>query len=164
MRVYLCGYMSEKCLDECLGWRKKIVTHYNNWKGKEKYPICWLDPFNGEIAHNMSGGGLKADIPANTILHRDYAVIQRADLIVANMSTFGQDRPPIGTICELAWAWQQHKPIIMITDQEWYREHPFMKNFTSWVVGSVEELLEKKVINHIFKGFNDVALYNIEEK
>jgi len=158
LKVYLAGYMSEKVLTECLAWRKQIVTHYNNWKGHEKYPFIWLDPFNGEVKE-ITDEGLKADIPANTILHRDFAAVSSADIIVANLDTFGQTRPLTGTIAELAWAWQMRKPIIIITKEKHFREHPFIANFASWIVESVDEMLDKKILNHFYKGLNDTYQY-----
>jgi len=155
--VYLAGYMNEKKLKDCLVWRKKIISHYNNWKGIEKYPICWLDPFNGELKE-MHMEGLKGNIPENSILHRDYKAVVSADLVVANLNTFNAKRPLVGTICEIAWAWEKHTPIVVISKEKHFTEHPFIKNFASWIVSDVEELLKKKVINHFFKGLSD-ALY-----
>jgi hypothetical protein len=43
----------------------------------------------------------------------------------------------------------------MITDEAIYKEHPFTAYFASHVVSSVEELLEKKIVNFYFKGWND---------
>ena len=157
-KCYLAGYMSEKCLEQCLSWRKQVKDHYNNWKGREKYPISWLDPFNGEI-EDMREEGLKANIPPNTIIHRDFQAVSNADLIIANLSTFGETRPLTGTLCELAWAWMMHKPIIIITTEPHFAEHPFISNFASWIFPSVEAMLEAKAVNHFFKGVND-AIYS----
>jgi len=155
MKAYLAGYMQGTVIEQCAAWRKKIRKHYENWKGSGKpYPVSFLDPMNGENWAEISPDGLKGELPAHTVIHKDYRVVEICDLIIANMDTFGQDRPLLGTICELAWGWQMHKPIIMITTEDKYRLHPFLQYFSSWIVSSVDELLEKKIINQFYKSFN----------
>ena len=48
-------------------------------------------------------------------------------------------------------AYQMNKPIIIISRDIYYVEHPFIKIFASVIVRSVEELLEKKYINEFYK-------------
>ena len=157
MKCYLAGYIQGSKLDECLEWRKRIRDHYESYKGK-RYPIDWLDPLNGQEMATISQDGLRSSVPANSIIHRDYTSVMKSDIIVVNMDTFGESRPLIGTICELAWAWEHHKPIVMITDEDKYKYHPFISYFASWIVKDVDELLEKKVINYFYKGWNN-AIY-----
>lgn len=157
MTIYLAGYISGSVIEQCVEWRKKIREIYDNWKGK-RYPICWLDPLNGENYSEVSLDGSNGTIPKNAIVHKDYMCVKNSDLIVANMNTFGQIRPPIGTICELAWAFEFHKPIIMITDDSNYINHPFISYFVSWYVNTVDELIEKKIINQFYKSWS-TAIY-----
>jgi hypothetical protein len=164
IKIYLCGYIGGPAvIDKCIEWRQRIVEKYNDYKGDgQRYPIVWLDPINGKDCKFMDKHGLKSNVPSHAIMHRDYQCVMRADLIVANMDTFGQERPLIGSVFELAWAWEHHKPIILITDNPMYTEHPFLSYAASHVVSSVDDLLEKKVINYYFKGWNDAIYY--EEK
>ena len=154
MRVYLAGYIQGEVIDECVAWRKKIREFYDNWKGGKRYPISWLDPLNGEDFAEISPDGLKGVLPPNAIVHKDYTCIEKCDLIVVNMDRFGKARPLTGTICELAWGWEKHKPIVMITDEIQYIQHPFLAAFTSWVVPTVDELLDKKIINEFYKAWH----------
>ena len=151
-KVYLAGYISGKKIKECIEWRKKVRQYYDHWKGKESYPITWLDPLNGKHFGTITEDGLKSDIPNSALVHRDYKSVKIADLIVANLNTFGDTRPLTGTIYELAWAWIEHKSVIIITDELIYKEHPFIKATASIIVPTVEEMLEKKYINYFFKG------------
>lgn len=153
--VYLAGFIHGSVIEQCRGWRKKIRDHYSNYKGKE-YPIIWLDPMNGEETVSMDG--LSSSSPPNAIIHRDYQCVMKSDIVVVNMDTFGADRPLTGTMFELALAWEHHKAIIMITNEKKYSDHPFLKNMVSNFTVSVEELLEKKIINFYFKGWN-TAIY-----
>jgi hypothetical protein len=167
MKVYLAGYIQGSKLKECYEWRRRIREHYDHWKkpiyeiGKpnvvvsyteEKYPIIWLDPLNGKDFATITPDGLKSSCPPHAIVHRDFNCVMNADLLIANMNTFGESRPMTGTICEMAWAWEHRKPIIMISKEKKYREHPFTSLFSSWIVESVDELLDKKCINYFYKG------------
>lgn len=153
MKVYLAGFIQGSKLKECTEWRVKIREYYDIWKGNGRYPIEWLDPLNsGEC--QISDDGLTSELPPNMIVHKDYMSVKHADLIVANMDTFGESRPLTGTICELAWAYNDHKPIIMITTDRKYAEHPFLKTFASVVVPSVDALIEGRWINKFYKSIN----------
>lgn len=154
LHVYLAGLIEGKCIKKCTTWRKRIRDYYDNWKGGKRYPIVWLDPLNGENFAEISPDGLKGSLPPHAIVHKDYMCVDKADLIIANMDTFGSKRGLCGTICELAWAWDKHKPIIMITNEDRYKYHPFLEYFSSWIVPSVDELLEKKIVNEFFKAWH----------
>jgi hypothetical protein len=177
MYVYLAGYMSGEKLKECTEWRLKIREHYRKWEKKnfsklklaeyngdlgyvEKptyewlaFPIAFLDPFNGKEIETIDKKGLTSSFPPNSIVHSDYMSVCKADIVVANLDTFGADRPSIGTHWELAWTWTQKKPFILIVPEgmkETYTKHPFTAQ-ASWIVESVDELLDKKVLESFYK-------------
>jgi len=154
MTVYLAGYINGSVIEECIAWRKKIRLHYENWKGGQGYPIEFLDPLNGESLGVISSDGNKGCFPPQMVVHKDYTCVSKSDLIVANMDTFGEARPPIGTLCEVVWAYDLRKSVILISNNEHYTEHPFLKYFSSIIVSSVEELLEKKVLNSFYKSWH----------
>lgn len=157
--IYLAGYIAGEVIDQCVGWRNKVIEHYMNWKDQGiPYPIVFLSPCNGENFSEITPNGLKGCFPSQAIFHKDYTAIEKSDLIVANMDTFGMTRPPVGTISELTIAWTMHKPIILITNDIVYKEHPFIKYFTSWQIDSVDELLEKKVINQFYKALHSTLI------
>ena len=170
MYVYLAGYMSGEKLKETTEWRMRIRKHYREWEQlpNSKYydnrgdaipvkvqqysafPIACLDPYNGKEFTTIDKKGLKSHIPANAIIMGDYLSVSKADIIVANMDTFGASRPSVGTHWEMAWAWQMKKPIILISDNENYIHHPFTGQ-SSWIVKDVDELLEKKVLETFYR-------------
>lgn len=155
-RIYLAGYINNEVIEECWEWRKQIALHYNSnpkWHGD----ISFLDPLNGEIG-NITEEGLKCAVPGKALIHRDYNSVKSANLIVANLDTFGEMRPMVGTLYELAWAWEAKKPTIVITNEDKYKFHPFIVDTASIIVASVNEMLEKKMIDYFFKGLNS-AIY-----
>jgi hypothetical protein len=170
MYVYLAGYMSGEKLEECTKWRKKIRDYYRKWEeekipvvnfcdgslerfdsnGWSAYPIAFLDPFNGPELDTIDKKGLKSNVPSNAIIHGDYMSVCKADIVVANMNTFGATRPSTGTHWELAWTWQMKKPFVLITEDENYTKHPFTGQ-ASWIVKDVEELLKEKVLETFYR-------------
>jgi hypothetical protein len=162
MTIYLIGYISGEKIKECSEWRKKLRDRYEHWKLKEtyadakweRYPISWLDPLNGKAFEDIDKDGFIAKgITAEAIMHRDYQSVKKADLLIANLDTFGSTRPLTGSMFELAWAYDAHKPVIVITQDLNYINHPFIKETASIIVPTVDELIERKLINYFFKGW-----------
>jgi len=151
MRVYLAGYIQGDVLDKCTKWRKDLREHYDKQRETQ---IEWLDPLSSEDFAEISPDGLKGSMPAHTIVHKDYTCVEKCDLIVANMDIFGQDRPLIGTLSELAWGWQMHKAIVMITNEPNYKFHPFLEYFTSWIVKDVKTLIDKDIIKGFYEAWH----------
>ena len=153
MKIYLAGYISGSKILECSSWRKKIREYYSmrDWK------CDFLDPLNGKEFSEITEDGLKSDVPPEAIFDRDKMSVRNADIVIANLETFGETRPPFGTHCEIAWAGLLGKPIILITKDKQYIEHPFIKRMVSWIVPDVDTLLKLKIINYMFKGINNAV-------
>jgi nucleoside 2-deoxyribosyltransferase len=146
MKIYLAGYIHGRSIEKCTAWRKGLRDYYNT----KRFPIDWLDPLNsGEIGH-LDEQGLKSNMPHNMIVHKDYMSVQNADLVIAYLTTFGETRPMMGTFAELAWAWQLHKPTIVVSNETNYIEHPFVKVFASVITPTMESLLENKYIDKFY--------------
>ena len=64
--------------------------------------------------------------------------------MLTHLESFGSPRPLLGTIAELAWAWDQRTPVVGIAAEGNYlaRKHPFMAEFVSHFVANEEEALE----------------------
>jgi len=86
--------------------------------------------------------------PANDILMRDYRMVVSSNLILANLKLVGDNgkinEPIIGTFGEIAWAWDEKKPIIAVVDKEntTFQEHPFLKGMITHWFYTVEAALE----------------------
>jgi len=154
-KVYLAGLIQGSVIDKCIAWRKKIVDHYTNWKdtGKPYEDLIFLDPCNGES--QVSDDGLSSNLPKKVILDKDYNAIKKCDLFIGNMDSFGVERPLIGTTMEIAFAYSFHKPIILITNNRVYQEHPFMSQMVSWYFNDVDEMLNAKAINQFYKAWHN---------
>ena len=154
MRCYLAGFIAGNKIQDCIAWRRKIVTYY----ALRAWDIIWLDPMNGKAIGSITPEGFKSDIPGPAFVDRDIKNVEDSDLIIANLNTFGEVRSPTGTICEIAIAGYLHKPLIVISDDNNYIEHPWIKDFASIIVPSVEVLIDKKYVDYFYKG-NVTARY-----
>lgn len=151
MKIYLSGFINGNKIEECLSWRRKIREYFDlksKWHGK----LTFLDPLNGKSFEAIDSDGFKSNIPAKAFLKRDHHCVRIAELVIVNLNTFGETRPPVGTICELAWAWIYDIPVIVIAEDKHYTEHPFVKDIADIIVSSVEELLEKEYLSYYYKG------------
>lgn len=147
--IYLAGYINDKKLKECSGWRKQIVDYYR----AKSYPIVWLDPLNGKNFGRIHTDGLSAQgLTPRAIFDGDMLSLSKSDLIIANLDKFGEERDMTGTISEMAIAHYHFRtPIVTITTEAQYKHHPFIIAFTSEFCDSVEQLLETKRINYYYK-------------
>ena len=154
MKIYLAGIIDGEKIIECRIWRQQIIEYYSNWKnsGKNYGDVCFLNPLNGE--DSISEDGMNSNIPPSAIFMKDYNAIRKSDLFIVNMDTYGSKRTNIGTIMEIAFAYESKIPILMITTDEMHKKHPFVCSVVNCYFSSVKELLEKKIINTFYKAFN----------
>jgi len=156
--VYLAGFMSEKKLKETTEWRLRVRDFYV----RKGWPIVFLDPWNGKEVATVTDNGLKSSVPGKALVDRDYSSVKTSDIVIANLDTFGEERPPVGTLSEIVWAWTLKKPVILISNVPHYVYHPFLKEFSSWIVDSVDTLLKDRVLDYFFKGVHG-AVYTPED-
>lgn len=156
---YLAGYMSGNKLEECTSWRKKIRNHYRNYEFDNdqnetvSFPAVFLDPFNGKELKTISKDGVTSHIPGTAIRKSDRMSVKKADIIIANMKTFGETRPMIGTHHEVCWAEEEHKPIILICDEKdmrLYKDHPFTCD-CDYYFTDIQEIIDNKIIETYYR-------------
>jgi hypothetical protein len=153
LTIYLIGLMSGEKLKETVGWRVQVRKHYEDWKNTGKpYPCRFIDPYAGPELTSIDPKGYTSNIPASAIVDGDMLSVKSADLLIANLDTFGGSRGPIGSYYELGAGLILNKPTIIICPDTNLQRHPFVKK-ASVIVNSVEELLEQKWINYFFKRF-----------
>lgn len=158
--VYLAGYMSGEKLKECTEWRLKIRNHFRNYENGEAYPISFLDPFNGKEIDTIDKKGITSSIPPNAIRRGDKMSVKKADIVIANMNTFGSDRPMIGTHHELRWAGDFETPRILIVnkkDLQLYKNHPFTCD-CDYFLTDVKQLFKEKILESFYRRISS-AIY-----
>lgn len=154
--VYLSGTMLQDSKTH-KEWREVATEEL------EKHGIQTLNPYRGR-EHSVDGKITKvgsyhyteSSSPvknrlANMLVARDLKDVQDCDLLLVNLKGTKDQRPSIGTLSELAWAFYLHKPVVCIVDeattQSDYYKHPFMHIFVSQWVSTVEEGVDA-VVNY----------------
>ena len=165
MHVYMAGIMlGGEFQKPTVDWRYKIRKHYENWKDKGIYEICFLDPWNGEVDAEIDNEGLTNNkVSGNTIFMGDKLAIKKADIIIANFNQYGSKRPSVGTYfeCGMTLAWD--KPLILIVpegEKERWSNHPFTSQSVA-IYTSIDDFLNSKILNWFYKRINS-AIYGWE--
>ena len=145
-KIYLAGYISGNAIEECSEWRNYLIEIYR--KNKD---IKFINPLAGHDTKSISLNGLTSDIPNKGIIYKDYNSVINSDLIIVNLDTFGEDRPLIGTIAELAWAWEKKIPVIAFGGKNYYYKHPFLEEFITIYEPSLNIILDNGYIEYFIK-------------
>jgi len=127
MLIYLSGPMSGMDKATMCNWREDAKLYGLNH--------IWLDPTRESNLINEEVG----------CFHRDYSDVKRSDLVLVNL-TQSVDQISIGTMFEIAWAYEMRKPIVLIvnptTSHILYKTHPFIRDCTVFKVCYLYQALE----------------------
>ena len=113
-----------------------------------------LDPLRGK--YNMPGWGV---LSPNEVVIRDLQDIDRAHLLLAVMMKCNDSS--FGTPCEIMYAWQRNKPVIMITDEPYLAKHFWTQSLCSNVFlvdysqGQTFDEVLNKAVEHICHWYGD---------
>ena len=141
IKVYLCGSITPNyktrqwrneltsIIDESLSGSIKIINPTKNGFNKTIESIKDYDEFFKRI-----------DNTQNILKRIDYQLIKNSDVIICNVSIFDIQKPPIGTIYELAWADHHRIPVIGIisTEENPYIKHPWIRDSFAYSVYDVK--------------------------
>jgi nucleoside 2-deoxyribosyltransferase len=138
--VYLAGLISTD-YPESLIWRVEVTPML------EAHEFDVLSPMRGKenlVLQSPDGGITDPNLTSKDIILRDYHDVVSSDIILMHLENFGSPRPLLGTICELAWAWEMKKPIVAIahSDNKLMRSHPFVKEAVSHYCSTVSEAID----------------------
>lgn len=128
--VYLAGPIQDA--KDPSGWRIEMSNTLRNSR------LCGIDPFHQGVFDDK---GHEAHT-ARSIVDRDHYHSTRCDLLLVNF--LDATRVSIGTVMEIAWAYDKHIPIVVIVDMtsgDWVN-HPMIKGCASFTVHSLKEAVE----------------------
>jgi nucleoside 2-deoxyribosyltransferase len=139
-RVYLAGPISGLSYEQATLWRAVAA----NWL--EDFGITCYSPMRGK-KHLALVGQIEHDYPEDVlttqrgIMCRDHNDVARADLVLANLR--GVSRVSVGTVMELAWAFERGTPVVAILEAEGNpHDHPMVREAIDYRVTSLEHALE----------------------
>lgn len=73
---------------------------------------------------------------SKAIMKRDHHDVSTCDAVLVNFT--GAKNISIGTVMEIAWAYELRKPVIVVTDNEIHR-HPMIDEAVMYTVPTIEE-------------------------
>lgn len=123
MVIYLAGAINGCTDSECKDWREFVKSDV----GKE----CTLDP----MRRDYRGRELNC---VNEIVEGDKTDIDNSTHILVYY-----DKPSVGTSMEILYAWEQRKPVLVVTSSE-TKLSPWLVYHSTKIFYSFEEL-----INHL---------------
>tara|TARA_S200002703_G_scaffold39202_1_gene34321 strand:- start:9573 stop:9980 length:408 start_codon:yes stop_codon:yes gene_type:complete len=104
--VYLAGPMEGCSDDEMLIWRGAVVSYLEDG-------IKAISPVRIE------------DTSPPAIMTQNEFDVSKCDVVIAYLPKSISDRRcSYGTICEIAWAHAQRKPVVIVSDDHYVHSHP----------------------------------------
>ncbi len=141
--IYLAGLISTE-KPESINWRGVARLWLRRLALDEDKEVLILDPMRGK--HDLKDatpdkGLTDPRFTSTDIILRDYSDVMHADIVLANLNDFGSDRPLVGTLMELAWAWEHRKIVIAVCDdkEQLMHSHPFVRSAVSHWFNGLEE-------------------------
>lgn len=147
--IYLCGNISSD--PETYRWRgraTKLLKGYNVIDPVTNRFNKQLLDFHGSDPTVFTITAIKRS--QRILITRDFNLVQSSDIILANLKLITPEKPPIGTLFELAWAWYLRKSVIAIIGDNLYSKHPFTASMFSATASDLEEAVQ------LIKDFFDV--------
>ena len=157
--VYLAGPIDGMSFAEGNGWRERAIKKLGGFGIKALSPqrgknYVAADPEVAEVMDFAKQEMVLSVHPMSTssmIFTRDKFDALNCDVLLVNFQ--GAQRRSIGTAMEIAWAYQQGKPIIVIVDEsdQLHSVHPMLRQTFSHVTTSLEEGIN--IVASIFQGY-----------
>lgn len=140
--LYLSGPIGGLNYEQSTTWREFVANTLTDFE-------CW-SPLRGKsylkkmkVIDGAPGqlglGGLSSVLSSEQgILFRDAFDCFNCDGTLVNL--LGTTRVSIGTVMEIAWVWQQRKPIIIVMEKDVnLHNHPMINASTPYIVETLEE-------------------------
>lgn len=136
-KVYLAGPISGQSYDGATAWRTLVADELLD-------EIECYDPMRGK-GYLSGEKGIKDHYDefnlsrTKGVVARDYFDVQRCDALLVNL--LGATKVSIGTVMEIAWAYDKHKPVVLVMEKGNVHEHGMILECCGYVVGSLEEAI-----------------------
>lgn len=140
--VYLAGAISGLTLKDCTDWRKEVTRELQ----KSTLRVECLTPLRGKsfLADKgkiHSGSYDDGVISAKGITRRDMFDTLRSTAVFINL--LGTKVASIGTCMEIAWAYQNQIPTVVVMEKDnLHNKHVMIQESCTYVVETLEEGIE----------------------
>ena len=111
--VYLAGPISGCEYGECVDWREAVGEELEKWGAECLSPMRGKDYLKGigPIESVESRGVLSC---SRGVITRDFNDCSACDVLLVNL--LGTKRVSIGTVMEIAWAFQKRTPVVCVME------------------------------------------------
>jgi nucleoside 2-deoxyribosyltransferase len=135
-KVYLAGPITGLSYEGCTSWREYAKAQLD-----EAY-LVGLDPMRQKdylLREKIVGDAYDTVLSCSRgIMTRDHWDCTRCDVILVNL--IGATKVSIGTVMEIAWAWDNDIPVVLCIEKEGnIHDHAMIREATGFRVNSLEE-------------------------
>ncbi len=127
------------CYGDASSWREKIVKEYLAIGNNVKFlnPLRGKGPYLKSLKYNDPAEDADVMVKRKSIVIQDCNDIRMSDAIVANFN--GAEQVSIGTVFEIAIAYELKKPIITVMEDSNIHQHAFIKEASTFIVATTKE-------------------------
>ena len=145
--VYLAGAIAGLEFDAATDWRIHAYITLGDRGIETLNPMRAKDALGGQNGgristnfHDYAHNG--AFFRSRGIMTRDFNDVRRADALLVNL--LGLEKPSLGTIMELAWAYALQKPAIVAIEESGnpHDNHPMIVEALPFRVTSLDEAID----------------------
>lgn len=141
--VYLAGPITDCDRGEANTWREQVSGRLAKHNIMGISPLR-CEPLMGE-RYRISSADPRFGTP-RAIASKNLFDVRSCDMTFAYLPReLNQRQPSFGTICEMAWAFSEGRPVILVTDDPYMQAHPVIQACASWTLGTLEEGLDVAV-------------------
>jgi nucleoside 2-deoxyribosyltransferase len=137
--VYLAGPIKGLSYSDVVGWRDIITTSLAHFKINTTSPMRNKEYLQGT---GVLDAAYEQHILSTqkSIMTRDFFDCTHADMVVVNL--LGYSGVSIGTIMEIAWAYEKRIPVVcIIEDGGNLHDHPMVREAISYRVRNIEDAI-----------------------
>jgi nucleoside 2-deoxyribosyltransferase len=146
--VYLAGAIAGLSGADAIDWRNQAVEDLKLRGVEALSPMRAKDVLrNRTISGNFNDyKDLGAFFTSRGIMTRDFNDVKRCDALLVNL--LGLEKPSLGTIMELAWAFAFQKPAVIAIEKTGnpHSNHPMLHEAMPFRVDSLEEAIDSVAI------------------
>lgn len=138
LKVYLAGPITGLTHDGCTDWREKAAAALNSDSVEALTPMRGK-AFLKERGEITSGSYENPVASSKGVTRRDMFDTLRATCLFVNL--LGAKRVSIGTVMELAWAYQKQIPTVVLMEKDNVHRHLMVDEACTYIVQDFDEAI-----------------------
>jgi nucleoside 2-deoxyribosyltransferase len=148
--IYLAGPITGLTYEGATDWRNQVSERLNSYKIECLSPMRGKEYLQGKGA--LTSGTYDGLLTtAKGIMRRDHFDCTRATALLVNL--LGTKKVSIGTVMEIAWAYDKRIPVIAVMEPDNLHHHVMLDEGVHYTVGTIEDAVQvlKQLFNDLPK-------------